>query len=178
MHGHQSKAGRARETKGRGSRKRCCLCANWWLREGGMVKNEWKAVPSPERVVQGSQGWAGRRHGAGDARTADCEGEGRWSTSWRGLSPRPTRAVATVTGPCPVVVVASASLISRFDPFVGIRVVLGRPPVVGLQEGGKFLRQPNEHVSGWLARSHGGVTKRCAGPSRDRCRCVCGERCS
>ena len=39
-----------------------------------------------------------------------------------------------------------------------------------------FWRQPNEHVSGWLARSHGGVTKRCAGPSRDRCRCVCGER--
>ena len=52
-------------------------------------------------------------------------------------------------------------------PVIGLWAVLGRTPALRLRGKWRVSRQPRERVSKSIGLIHFGVTKRCAGPSRD-----------
>ena len=67
------------------------------------------------------------------------------------------------------------------DAHLGEGIALGSPGVVTrwppvVWTWGERLSRSSGHVAERHARSHGGVTKRCAEPVRGQCRSVCGER--
>ena len=163
----------------RGPSKRCCRCTNFWLRRGGMVQVDWRPVPSLEKTMGESQGWAGRRQDAAAAQPAGChrrkvvEVAVRASPRPRGLWRRSLLWASSRHGIVRVLVVVVTSRLSLGPDIVVASVSesgqcsahssasasskAGHQSSVSGEKKKKerLQRQPSGRFSGWPALSHG-----------------------